>query len=936
MDCHEHMIWVKGTIKTVEIANIKRLSDGKFDIMYPNGKTYTYKALDVLWLQNPIRLNIKSFEIYSRGKILYDITSIYEFSSVDENYLYVDFKNGSSRYYNTNDLIIKKSCLGNVDASNVFEYFKEMSDVVSVKLQDGTKILYKQYENINFVDEDSVLACYLNPQNYVARSYDEQVAIFPFGCNQSQYKATKLALENQISVIEGPPGTGKTQTILNIIANLVLQDKTMQIVSNNNPAISNIWEKLEKYDLDFFVAFLGNSDNREKFFSSQNGVYPDFLQWTCSYGNDKEFFVKIKKLTNRLNRIYQIQEQLANTKQELDALHLEMEHFSIHQDTYKISADINMEKPISAQRLMDFWLECIEHKSQTDNFKLFFKLKCYIWLGIKNWQLLGCSITEIVPIVQELYYKTKEKELESAISDMENQLEICNAQKMEKQLQRLSLGYFKSYLIKKYSKFSERQIFDKKTLDRYLDEFFAEYPVVLSTTHSACSSVSKKAKFDYVIMDEASQVDVVTGALSISNAKNAVIVGDSRQLSNIVKGDVAKVNNDIFAKYDLDERYHFAINSFLTSIMKTIPQVKNTLLREHYRCQPQIINYCNQKFYNNQLVIMTTDNGRQDTLNLVKTVVGEHERGHINKRQIEVVKDEILPNLQFAKESIGIIAPYKAQVASMIAEFNLPEIEIETVHKFQGREKDAIIITTVDDKITDFPDNPELLNVAISRAKNYLTLVVSGNEQDSNRNITDFMDYIVYHNPKVQQSKINSIFDFLYSQYTTARIEFLKKHKKISEQDSENLMYGLIQDILQEEDFRDLKVVVHLPLNTLIPDSGARLKKIIKDENMFKNLFGYAMHPKTHIDFLIYNKISKKPVLAIEVDGYYYHQEGSVQGNRDEMKNTILDIYKIPWLRCLTNHSREKEKITVKLTNYKKHDNRSENMLDMAEEFATE
>jgi kynurenine formamidase len=34
----------------------------------------------------------------------------------------------------------------------------------------------------------------------------------------------------------------------------------------------------------------------------------------------------------------------------------------------------------------------------------------------------------------------------------------------------------------------------------------------------------------------------------------------------------------------------------------------------------------------------------------------------------------------------------------------------------------------------------------------------------------------------------------------------------------------------------------------------------------------YAMNTATHLDFLIYNKINKKPVLTIEVDGFHYHK----------------------------------------------------------------
>lgn len=66
------------------------------------------------------------------------------------------------------------------------------------------------------------------------------------------------------------------------------------------------------------------------------------------------------------------------------------------------------------------------------------------------------------------------------------------------------------------------------------------------------------------------------------------------------------------------------------------------------------------------------------------------------------------------------------------------------------------------------------------------------------------------------------------------------------------------------------------------------------------------MKPATHIDFLLHNKISKKPVLAVEVDGYEYHKEDIVQALRDLMKNRILELYEIPLLRFMTNGSGEK------------------------------
>ncbi len=61
--------------------------------------------------------------------------------------------------------------------------------------------------------------------------------------------------------------------------------------------------------------------------------------------------------------------------------------------------------------------------------------------------------------------------------------------------------------------------------------------------------MSDQAEFDYLIMDEASQVSIETGALALTCAKNVVIVGDTLQLPNIVTGEDKKKLDAIVAQY---------------------------------------------------------------------------------------------------------------------------------------------------------------------------------------------------------------------------------------------------------------------------------------------------------------------------------------------------------------------------------------------------
>jgi len=121
-------------------------------------------------------------------------------------------------------------------------------------------------------------------------------------------------------------------------------------------------------------------------------------------------------------------------------------------------------------------------------------------------------------------------------------------------------------------------------------------------------------------------VDLVTGALALSCAKNAVIVGDVKQLPNVVTNEVAKNTKQIFEAYNLDDAYSYVDNSLLSSITKLYKDVPKTLLKEHYRCHSKIIGFCNQKFYNNELIILTQVRDNDKPLVLYKTEKGNHAK----------------------------------------------------------------------------------------------------------------------------------------------------------------------------------------------------------------------------------------------------------------------------------------------------------------------
>ena len=410
--------------------------------------------------------------------------------------------------------------------------------------------------------------------------------------------------------------------------------------------------------------------------------------------------------------------------------------------------------------------------------------------------------------------------------------------------------------------------------------------------------------FDYIIMDESSQVDLITGVLALSVARNAVIVGDLKQLPNVITTDNKNTIEEISKKYMIPSNYDYLQNSFLSSVSNTVPDAPKKLLQEHYRCHPKIIQFCNKKFYDGNLIVMTEDKGENNVLEAYISAKGNHARGHKNIRQIDIIEKEIMPKLteKITIKDIGVISPYREQKKELEARFGT-ELKIDTIHKFQGREEEAIILTTVDNEIGEFVDDPKMLNVAVTRAKRFLRVVVSDSENNVGTNIDDLIKYIQYNNFEVVESKTKSIYDMLYKENRKQRMEYLKNKKRISDYDSENLTYNLIEEVIKENNFDNLDIVDHIPLMDILANDD-----LLNEEEKL-----YANNDWTHIDFVIFNKMDKKMVLAIEVDGYYYHKEGTKQQERDKLKDRILEKYEVPLIRLSTAGSGEKKILEEKI-----------------------
>ena len=859
---------------------------GQYYVQFKKGDNYLHynpANVDVAnytrQLEPPFRVTRKS-----DGEVFFHVLGVRVFEGRENKAYRIIYENGSGKNYPADYVSIEEH-IDDHRSINVWEYLNEVAKYNVIPIDDDKTVsLADKYAKMEFVAKNSLLEAYLNIDTYGKPSVNKSSPIFPFGCNRSQYRAVQNALENRISVIQGPPGTGKTQTILNILANLLLDEKTMEIVSNNNSAVENVKEKLESTGLDFLCAQLGRASNKKEFVDRQTGSFPDIESWKLD--NAKKVRLEAVSLSRELQELYEYQEMLALSSERLTEYKRQVERFPKKTVTKRQWPVGTLEKYFI---LCNREMERKHHLSWWTRFRLRYH---------------RLPVTEDAPDeLQYLLITTRIKDLEQQC--MKFRELVKDADTKNSRLRDLSMLVLKDHLYRKYSTKKERTVFPPDELYLKTRSFLQEYPVVLSTTFSATSNINPAYKFDYLIMDEASQVDIAAGALALSCARNAVIVGDLKQLPNVVDCHTEEVVSAIFAKYGIAESYRYSTNSFLSSLCTLYPDIPQTLLKEHYRCDPLIIGFCSKQFYNGELIPMKKSESEFAPIRVVRTVKGNHARGTVNFRQVDTITQEILPALEEQFTDIGIIAPYNNQVNALHAamEATNRNYVAATVHKFQGREDDVIILSTVDNQIQEFTDDPHLLNVAVSRAKKQFTLVVSADEQPDS-NIQDLIDYIEYYQGKSKQSEISSIFDLLYEDYTQELLEFYETHKRVSEYDSENLAYWAIHDTIKEKGLTHLGVLMHYPLRHLVTSAS----------NLTPEQRAYASRSWTHVDFLVYDSVSHKAKLAIEVDGTQYHKTSSNQGRRDVMKDSILASIGLPILRLSTAGSQEKEKIRQALS----------------------
>jgi len=155
----------------------------------------------------------------------------------------------------------------------------------------------------------------------------------------------------------------------------------------------------------------------------------------------------------------------------------------------------------------------------------------------------------------------------------------------------------------------------------------------------------------------------------------------------------------------------------------------------------------------------------------VVTAKGNHARRYSNLRELE----SFLAVEDASGASRGFIAPYNAQIS--LSERVLPADFVNlTVHKFQGRECEEIVFSTVIDKkadarALDFVDDPHLINVAVSRAQKQFTLLTGdGVFSGNNKHVAALVRYMTYYASTTQVHHIRLSAPSIFSMRSTTAV----------------------------------------------------------------------------------------------------------------------------------------------------------------------
>lgn len=521
---------------------------------------------------------------------------------------------------------------------------------------------------------------------------------FPaFNLDKSQEKVARVAACDTITAITGGPGTGKSNTISAIATNYILNGKTVLICSKMNSAVDVVYNKLSLLSRLPYAVRTGGKEYRKSL---------------------SELLDKI--ITNK----YDLSEKDVEQKQK--SLELLLSKVQKN-DEYETALELYNSLTTEHSQALEEW------ENEDNIIRKFFKKRKMQELN----KLSHIAFSEYEECRAQFTGDNNMLKLKKDVLSVlvrGNIAEVTTDNMLRRRLTLFAKALGKGEL-GKYDYYSTFQELVHRVL-----------PCWCTTAVDVSSSIPAIAGlFDVVIIDEASQCDIATCLPLLYRAKRAVIVGDDKQLKYLsfltTATNNANIESNNLGKYayicNYRENSMFDFANYFSN--------GNVMLKTQYRGCTAIMQFSNEKFYNNNLTnVGKSYYSNPVILNKVAgSVAADKSVNHAEAKEIieaikDIIKDDKIEG-KLLPTTIGVLSPFREQckhLEKLITNvFTMEEIEkhkivVGTAHSFQGEERDVMLVSwTVADNSPfqsfTFINNPNLFNVSITRANKQIRNYIS-------------------------------------------------------------------------------------------------------------------------------------------------------------------------------------------------------------------
>lgn len=774
--------------------------------------------------------------------------SIRQFLDADEYYLLEDFEKNIE---NIKDTITQTN--NHINGVDDRPYLLHITRTPAINLTSDYKAIMDMYEKDAVTTPIKAFFGELIATS--RRKKDYPVALVNNRINLDQLLAIHNAMKYPLAYIQGPPGTGKTNTIINTITTAFFNEKTVLFSSYNNHPIDGVFSTLShmKYNgktIPFPILRLGNNEKTLEAIEYIKHLY-EFTKKISIFDktlgknkNDKE------ERTKRLTELLKMHEEIIELNERKEAI----------QDLHKLNENMLFQFDLEQRQLQEVNHRLNEIGTVTDE------------------QALALLTNDEHEFHKYLFYTSAMYIKRLDEPKYEDFMRILNEPVQEKRL-----SCFNKYVSK----------------GENLKKLMRVFPVIATTCISAHKLGEPQPYFDMTIMDEASQCNTAVSLVAILRGSNLMLVGDPQQLNPVVVLD-SNVNDVLRRRYGISPEYDYISNSIYKTYLACDAVSDEILLSYHYRCAREIIEFNNKKYYNGRLKIKS---GEGTGAALVFADIQGNTTTYKNTAPVEC--DRIIQYAKMHKEkSIGVITPFtnqKEYISKALKENDLENVTCGTVHAFQGDEKDVILFSLA---ITDrthprtyewLKNNKELVNVAVSRAKEQLIVLSSKKELER------------LHEPN-SADDIYELVNYVKSKGTSV----------VTPKDVTSRALG-IKPYSTETEEAFLQTLNHALDNILYTDMRCSVEREVAISQVFKENVPYMdLFYTGRFDFVIYQRDynrQKIPVLAIELDGKEHLNDEIVRA-RDEKKNEICRNHGFELIRVENTYARRYNYIKEVLISY--------------------